>query len=354
MKKEENIKKGRGAQISIENPFFKHVYEAYYDDLRNEDTSSKLKTSYIQVFPKTIVNKVTSPDISMMYSMNPYQGCEHGCIYCYARNSHTYWGYDAALDFESKILVKKDAARLLKVQLLKKSWKAHPIMLSGNTDCYQPIEQKLKITRSILEVFNTYKHPVGLITKNALVTRDLDIIRQLAADNLVRVMISITSLKEDIRRKLEPRTSSAKNKLKAIETLANNNIPVGVMIAPIIPAINDTEIMDIAKAASSAGALIMGNTLVRLNGQIGIVFKDWVSKQFPERAEKVLNKIAECHNGNLNDSRFGIRMKGDGHYAKSIQSIVQIARTKYFSSVKLPPLNTKLFEQFKNGQLSLF
>ena len=210
--------------MNIHNKFMELQYEVRDDFLNYCDATGeeadKNKTLYIDVFPKTIVNKVTSPDVSMMYSMNPYQGCEHGCIYCYARNTHEYWGYSAGLDFERRILVKRDAPKLLEEKLKSKRWEAHPIVMSGNTDCYQPAEKKFQITRKCLEVFLKYRHPVGIITKNALIRRDLDIIRELVKDNLIGVNVSVTSLSEETRRILEPRTASIKKRLQTISALA--------------------------------------------------------------------------------------------------------------------------------------
>jgi len=290
----------------------------------------------------------------MMYSMNPYQGCEHGCIYCYARNTHEYWGYGAGLDFERRILVKKDAPKLLEALFKKKSWKAHPIVLSGNTDCYQPAERQFKITKQCLEVFLNYRHPVAIITKNALVGRDLDILKALAKDNLVAVSISITSLSEETRRILEPRTTTIKKRLETVKVLSENGIPVNGMLAPIIPSINSHEILPLAKAISEAGAVSMGHTVVRLNGAIGKIFTDWIKKTMPDRANKVLHQIANCHGGNLNDSRFGTRMRGEGKMAKQINDTVKLAKLRYFKDKTVPKLNIDLYEGFKNGQLKLF
>ena len=251
MSNEGNLIKGRGAQLNVSNRFEAQQHE-FRDDFLNYcategDEVQNNNTVLIDTFPKTIVNKVNSPDVGMEYSLNPYQGCEHGCIYCYARNSHEYWGYSAGLDFERKILVKKNAVELLEKKLRSRKWEAKPIILSGNTDCYQPIEKKLKITRQLLETFLKYKHPVGIITKNALLQRDMDILRELAEDDLVSVTLSVTSLSEETRRILEPRTASIKKRLETIEILSRNNIPVNVMMAPIIPAINSHEIMSLAK-----------------------------------------------------------------------------------------------------------
>lgn len=350
--------KGRGAQQNTPNRFFELSHEIRDDFLeycaKEGEEADKNKTQYLEVFPKTIVNKVESPDVGMGYSMNMYQGCEHGCIYCYARNSHEYWGYSAGLDFERRILVKKEAPKLLEALLKKKSWEAYPIVMSGNTDCYQPAEKKFELTRQCLEVFLKYKHPVGIITKNALILRDLDLLKQLAKDNLIGVNVSITSLSEDTRRILEPRTATIKKRLETIKTLSENGIPVNVMLAPIIPSINSHEILPLAKAVSEHGARSIGHTIVRLNGAIGEIFSDWIHKTMPDRAEKVLNQIKECHGGNLNDSRYGTRMKGEGEIAKQINDLIKLARLKYFKNRTMPKLDCSLHEQFKDGQLKLF
>ena len=286
--------------------------------------------------------------------MNPYQGCEHGCIYCYARNTHEYWGYSAGLDFERKILYKKNAAELLEQKLKSKNWKAQNIMLSGNTDCYQPIEKKLELTRSILKVFLKYKHPVSVITKNTLILRDLDILIELATLNLLHVSISITSLQEKTRRILEPRTASIHKRLKIVEILSKNNVPVNVMMAPIIPAINSHEIFDLVKKVSELGAKSAAYTIVRLNGAIGEIFTDWVRKTLPDRADKILNQIADCHGGQLNDSRFGTRMRGEGKIAEQVNIQFRLAKKMFLSSTSLPPLDYSLYAKNKNPQLRLF
>ncbi|TDU43616.1 DNA repair photolyase [Gelidibacter sediminis] len=350
--------KGRGAQINVPNKFFQLSHEMRDDFLeycaKEGEDADKNRTLYLEVFPKTIVNKVDSPDVGMGYSMNMYQGCEHGCIYCYARNSHEFWGYSAGLDFERRILVKKDAPKLLEQFIKRKSWQAFPIVMSGNTDCYQPAEQEFKLTRQCLEVFLKYKHPVGIITKNALILRDLDLLKQLAKDNLIAVNLSITSLSEETRRVLEPRTASIKKRLETVKILSDNGIPVNVMMAPIIPSINSHEVLALAKKVSEMGALSMGHTIVRLNGVIGEIFTDWIKKTMPDRAEKVLHQIESCHGGNLNDSRYGTRMRGEGEIAKQINDMVKLAKLKYFKGKSMPTLNTDLHEVFKDGQLKLF
>lgn len=350
--------KGRGAQANVPNRFFELSHELREDFLNYCALEGEIvdnnQTQYLSVFPKTIVNAVTSPDVGMMYSMNMYQGCEHGCVYCYARNSHEFWGFSAGLDFERRILVKQDAPKLLEAFITRKQWKAATIVMSGNTDCYQPAERQFKLTRQCLQIFLKYKHPVGIITKNALILRDLDILKALAKDHLIAVNISVTSLSESTRRILEPRTASIKKRLETIKTLSANGIPVNVMLAPIIPAINSHEILALAKATSEAGALSMAHTIVRLNGAIGDIFSKWIKTTMPDRAEKVLNQIASCHGGNLNDSRYGRRMRGEGEIAKQINDLAKLARLKYYKGKTYPQLNTSSHDTYKTGQMKLF
>ena len=350
--------KGRGAQANPPNKYLESHHEMrdeFLEFCRHENEHAvDPKTLYQEIFPKTIVNKVTSPDVPVAFSMNPYQGCEHGCVYCYARNTHEFWGYSAGLDFEKKILVKKNAARLLEKRLTSKNWKAETILLSGNTDCYQPAEKKFKITRACLEVFDRYKHPVGIITKNALILRDLDILRSLNKDGLIGVHISVTSLSEETRRILEPRTATIKRRLQTIRKLSDEGIPVNVMLAPIIPGINSHEIMDMARAVSEAGAASFAITIVRLNGAIGQIFTDWIRKTLPDKAEKVLNQIASCHGGTHNDSRFGLRMRGEGNIAAQIHAMGNLAKRKHFKEKGMPSLNKELYPIYKKKQWRLF
>ncbi|CAL2084550.1 conserved protein of unknown function [Tenacibaculum sp. 190524A02b] len=350
--------KGRGAQHNVHNRFLQHKYEVLDDFLNyceiEKEKSDNNKTSYLEIFPKTILNKAPSPDVGFLYSMNPYQGCEHGCIYCYARNSHEYWGYSAGLDFERKILYKTNAPELLEKKLRSRSWVPKNIMLSGNTDCYQPIEKKLQITRKMLEVLLKLKHPVSILTKNSLVLRDIDIIKEMASMNLIRVNISITSLSEEVRRKVEPRTASIKKRLETVRILSENKVPVGVMMAPIIPAINNHEIIPLVKKVSVLGAKSVGYTVVRLNGAIGEIFTNWVKKTYLDRADKILNQIKACHNGTLNDSNYATRMKGEGEFAKQIKIQFQLAKRMYLKNIELPPLDFTKFDKNQTNQMKLF
>lgn len=346
--KDENIIKGLGAQRNVNNRFDRYTYEPNDDDLEN------LKTTFTEVFPKTIVNKVKSEDLPMDYSMNPYQGCEHGCSYCFARPTHEYWGYSAGVDFERKIMIKKNAPELLEKFFRKKSHKPAPILLSGNTDCYQPAERRFEITRKLLQVCLDYRHPVNVLTKNALVLRDLDILKSLAEQNLVAVSLSIPTINEDLRRKMEPRTSSVKNKLKAVEILSESGIPTHVMVAPIIPGLNSDESLTILKDIHDAGAQSFGYTLVRLNDSVEPVFVQWIEKAFPDRAQKVLNLIKSMRGGKLGEKKYFDRQKGEGNIAEMIHNTFKIGRKKYFEGKEFPKLSVDGFTGTKEQQLKLF
>ena len=345
----------RAANSNTKNRFSKNHFEPEFEDEESFLDHQELysKTELIPLHPKTIVNPVKSPDVGMEFSLNPYQGCEHGCAYCYARPTHEYWGYSAGHDFEQKILVKHNAPELLEKLFIDKKWKAKTISLSGNTDCYQPAERKLKITRSLLELFLKYRHPVGIITKNALILRDLDLLKALAEQNLVSVAISITTLNENLRRTMEPRTASVKNRLETIKQLADNNIPVMAMMAPIIPSLNSHEILPLAKKVAEMGANSLGYTMVRLNGAVEEIFTQWIEEHYPDRAKRVLNQIKGAHGGTTSDSRFGTRMRGEGNAAEMIKSQIVLARKKYGLDRKMNNLDTSLFIP-GGGQLSLF
>ena len=347
--------KGRGAQLNPFNPYRKSEFTEAHIEAIDEKFESGHNTQFFIETPKHFVNEVKSPDVGMMYSANPYQGCEHGCIYCYARNAHHYWGFSAGLDFEQKIIVKPNAPELLREKLKSKNWGGFPITLSGNTDCYQPVERKMQLTRKCLEIMLQHRNPVGMITKNQLMIRDIDILQELAKLKLIHVMVSITSLDESLRLKLEPRTATAKNRLKVVEKLSQAGVPVGIMVAPIIPALNSPEVPSIIKAAGEHGAKGAGMTIVRLNGSIGQIFTDWIHKAFPARAEHVLSQIAECHGGNINDSRWGKRMGGDGPVAEAIHQLFKSSVKKYLPKDGFPAYDMTLYrKQTNNIQASLF
>ncbi|MDG1334124.1 MAG: PA0069 family radical SAM protein [Crocinitomicaceae bacterium] len=345
---------GRGSGYNPTNRFEKHSYSDDDKDGMDVPLDEAARTKYVDIFPKSVVNKVTSPDVGMDYSLNPYQGCEHGCTYCYARPTHEFWGLSAGLDFEQVILVKKNAPDLLRKTLDKKSWVPRPIVLSGNTDCYQPADKKFGLTRELLKVFLEYRNPVGIITKNVLMNRDLDVIEELADLNLIGVNLSITTLDEELRRKLEPRTATAKRKLDLVEKLANINVPVNVMASPIIPALNDHEILAIAKAASERGAASFHSHVVRLMGPNEKIFEQWVNHHYPDRAQKVMNQVRDIHGGKSGSSTFGDRMKGTGAFALNIRRQRALAKRKYFPNSKSSKLRTDLFRRPSGGQLFLF
>lgn len=347
--------KGRGAQLNTPNKFMQQHYVQDHIEGLDEVFLQKEKTDIIYTYPKTIINKVESTDIGLGYSLNPYQGCEHGCIYCYARNTHEYWGYSAGLDFERKIIIKKNAVELLEKQFSQKNWKPKPMMLSGNTDCYQPIEKEFGLTRKILQTCLKYKHPVSVITKNTLITRDIDVLSELAKHRLVHVMVSITGTDEKVRQLLEPRTATYKNRLHVIEMLSQQGIPCGVMVAPIIPGINNHEIPGVIEQAVVKGARSAGITIVRLNGSVAQLFRDWLIKNFPDRADKVWHQISECHGGKVNDSRSGIRITGEGKIAESIMQLFNLSKTRFLPKNEKFEFNLSDFD-YKAGdnQLSLF
>jgi DNA repair photolyase len=330
-------KKGRGAQFNTKNKFITNEVTKEHIEAIDDWEEKEIATQYIEVFPKTIVNKVESPDVGMMYSMNPYQGCEHGCIYCYARNSFEYWGYSAGLDFESKILVKKNAPELLRKFLMHPKWDATPIMLSGNTDCYQPAEQKFRITRKLLEVCNEFNQPVGILTKNAWIIKDKDILQEMAKKNILSAMVSVTSFDDKLRRAMEPRTVTAKQRLKVIEELSSAGVRMGIMMGPMIPGLNEHEMQRIMKAGKDAGATFTAYTFIRLNGAIKFLFHDWLYKNFPDRADKVWHLIEASHDGKVNDSEWGRRMRGEGN-------IAQIVSQQYKKYGKLYGMNAERWE----------
>ncbi len=345
--------KGRGAQINTANKFLNSHKVIEHHEGIDEWGSEDERTSFIMSEARSIVNRVDSPDVGMMYSMNPYAGCEHGCIYCYARNAHEYWGYSAGLDFERKIIVKQNAPLLLRKFLMNPKWICEPITMSGNTDCYQPCEKKFRLTRSMLEVCREFNQPVGMITKNAGMLRDMDILKDMAEKNQVSIVVSLTTLNEDLRRQMEPRTTTSTQRLRLIEKLSEEGVRMGVMIGPVVPGLNDHEIPAILKSASSAGASFSAYTFVRLNGSVQIMFKDWLYKNFPDRADKVWHSIQDGHGGKVNDSRFGLRMRGEGNNAEIINQQFKKYSKLFGLDKNRWDLNTAMFRR-PGSQLDLF
>lgn len=344
----------RGTAMSPGNRFETLEYEPDPEsDLDPRETPAR-PTQYLRDLSVSVISRNDSPDIPFRVSLNPYRGCEHGCVYCYARPTHEYLGFSAGLDFESRILVKERAPELLREALSASDWDRTWLALSGVTDPYQTIERRLRLTRRCLEVLAEFRQPVGIVTKNGLVARDRDLLADLAGHRAVSVSVSVTTLDPELRRVLEPRTSPPEARLSAIRALREAGVPVGVLVAPIIPAINDHEIPSILKAAREAGAGFAGFTVVRLPYGVKELFVDWVERHFPERKEKVLGGIESLRGGRLSDARFGSRMRGEGFYAEQIARLFQVARRKWGLEERAPELSGASFRRPGGDQLRLF
>jgi DNA repair photolyase len=323
--------RGRGAAYNPPNRFEPVEFVPDGDALDAELAEDELplpRTQFLRDTTREIIARNNSPDVGFNTSINPYRGCEHGCVYCFARPFHEYLGFSAGIDFETKIMVKQDAPELLRAELMKKSYQPDTIFISGVTDPYQPIERKLRITRRCLEVLAEFRNPVGIITKNYLVTRDIDVLRELAAHDAVSVNLSITTLDDKLQRVMEPRTSVPKRRLAAVEKLAAAAIPVGIMVAPIVPAITDEEMGDILQAAHDAGAKWAGYVVLRLPHAVAPLFEDWLTHHFPDRKEKVLARVRSMRGGRLYDSTWGERGRGTGEMAEQIGALFRAARRK--------------------------
>jgi DNA repair photolyase len=339
--------RGRGAAINPTNRFEKMAVELEVPG------PERVQTELLRDGSRSIITYNDSPDVGFDASLNPYRGCEHGCIYCYARPTHEYLGFSAGLDFESRILVKEDAPELLRRELCAKKWQPQTLAMSGVTDPYQPVERKLEITRRCLAVLAELRNPVAVITKNALVTRDIDHLAALAEHGAATVFLSITTLDGELARKMEPRASHPHDRLAAVARLSAAGIPTGVMMAPIVPAITDHEIPKVLEAAAEAGAHTAGYVLMRLPGAVAGLFEGWLAEHFPDRKEKVMHRIQELRGGRMNDPRFGSRMRGEGIYAEQIRSTFHTFRRKHGLDKLFPALSTAAFRR-PGEQMSLF
>jgi DNA repair photolyase len=344
--------KGRGTPDNPANRFHP-IHYTPDEDLLEEDRPSP-KTRFFVDHSRSILASNESPDLGFTYSLNPYRGCEHGCIYCYARPSHEYYGLSSGLDFETQIMVKKDAPKLLRKALMKPGWKADTIMLSGNTDCYQPIERKLQITRQCLEVMVEFRQPVGAITKNRLITRDIDLLSELARFQAVSVAVSVTSLDDTLAAYMEPRATRPGGRIAAIRELTQAGIRVGVMNAPVIPGLNDHETPEILAAAREAGAVFAGFVPVRLPYAIKELFATWLERHYPERKDKVLNRIRDLRGGKLNDSNFGSRFQGQGIWADIFKQQFRVHKKRLGYPQSLPPISSAAFRRPGMQQGMLF
>jgi DNA repair photolyase len=332
-----------------------------------QEGGARVATELLSDRSRSVISHNDSPDVGFSFSLNPYRGCEHGCIYCYARPTHEYLGFSAGLDFESRILVKEDAPELLRRELAApgwRRWRRTALAMSGVTDPYQPVERRLNVTRGCLEVLAAARQPVAVITKSELVTRDLDLLAELARHQAARVCLSITTLDGELARRMEPRASHPRDRLKAVAEIAAAGVPVGVMVAPVVPAITDHEIPRILEAAAAAGARWAGYTVMRLPGAVAGLFEGWLERHFPDRKEKVLHRIRELRGGRLNDPRFGSRMRGEGIFAEQIHALFTSARRRHGLDQPLPELSAAAFRrppaadrasrQANAGQLPLF
>jgi DNA repair photolyase len=340
---------GRGAAGNPPNRFLPILHEPDFEQLEGDEDFLKSlhrpPTCYYDDTSRSVISENDSPDIPFRYSLNPYRGCLHGCSYCYARPSHEYLGLSAGLDFETRIFVKRDAPRLFRVWLGRPQYVCEPIMLSGVTDCYQPIERQLRITRQCIEVANSVNQPLSLITKNALVTRDLDLLSSMATRNLVRVAVSLGSMDQSLTKVLEPACTAPAGRLNAIRKLAENGIPVHVMVAPVIPGLNDTEIPTVLQAVADAGARSASYILLRLPLAVEKVFMDWVHNHRPLLAEKIESRLRNVRDGKLSDSQFGKRMRGTGVMADQISAMFRLHRRRCGLEERLPGSTTDLFDR---------
>jgi DNA repair photolyase len=352
--------KGRGAAVQPANPFLpvqvETDFEHVADDAEYLAQLGRPPTEYYPDESQSIVSENDSPDVGFRYSVNPYRGCSHGCAYCYARPYHEYLGLSAGLDFETKVFVKYRAADLLRDFLARPGWRPETIAFSGVTDCYQPAEREFRLTRGCLEVAAECQQPIGIITKNALVTRDIDLLQRLAEHNAVRVSLSITTLDSQLARLMEPRTSSPDARLRALRELHAAGIPTNVMVAPIIPGLNDSEIPAILTAAREAGAQWAGYVLLKLPGSVKEVFNDWLRRTYPDRADRVESLIRSTRAGRLSDSQFGRRQVGTGHIAELIADTFELWTKKLGFNQQHGALNADDFTppQCSSGQRRLF
>jgi DNA repair photolyase len=347
-----NSSRGRGTPENPPNRFERLAYLPIIESPDDQDRA--VKTQYLKDASRSLITFNDSPDVGFDASINPYRGCEHGCIYCYARPYHEYLGFSAGLDFETKILVKEDAPELLRTELASPKWQPKVVAISGVTDAYQPIERKLAITRRCLEVLAEFRNPVVIVTKNQLVTRDIDVLKELASFNAAAVCVSVTTLDVELARVMEPRTSTPANRLEAIHALAEAGVPVRVLVAPIIPGLTDHEIPSIIQAAAEAGARHAGYVVVRLPHGVGELFEGWLEEHFPDRKKKVLNRIRDMRGGKLNDPNFGTRMRGEGVFAEQIKSMFKLACRRSGMEFGAVELSTSAFRRAGGAQMSLF
>jgi DNA repair photolyase len=350
--------KGRGSSSNVAGRFDSLTLEKTDDGWYQDEIVENLTETVLPDRARSVITSNDSPDVGFEVSINPYRGCAHGCVYCFARPTHSYLGLSPGLDFETKLFYKADAVNILEAELAKRKYVCKTIALGINTDGYQPLEKRLQVTRGILAVLTRCRHPVTIVTKSALIIRDLDLLADLAKDKLVSVMVSVTSLTNDIKRTLEPRTASPQARLRVIQQLSEAGVPVGVLVAPVIPAITDHEMEDIMAAAKEAGASRAGYVLLRLPHELKIIFREWLAQHYPDRAKHVMSLINQSRGGKDYDSQFGTRMRGTGPFAELLRTRFDLAKRKlgFAGADERYELDTSLFRPPLKAtpQLSLF
>ncbi|HLN87972.1 MAG TPA: PA0069 family radical SAM protein [Candidatus Limnocylindrales bacterium] len=344
--------RGRGSASNPKNRF--EPVERVPEPPEDSDDISSPHTQFLPDSSKSIIAYNDSPDVGFDASVNPYRGCEHGCVYCYARPTHEYLGFSAGLDFETKIMVKDDAPELLRQELSSSRWKPQLVALSGNTDCYQPVEKQKQLTRACLEIFLEFRNPVMIVTKNHLVTRDIDVLSELAKFDCIGVTLSLSTLDHQLASLMEPRASRPARRLEAIRKLAEAGVPVGYLQAPMIPGLTDSEAPAIALAAAKAGATFAGYVALRLPFAVKELFEQWLDQHYPAKKDKILHRVREIRGGKLNDPNFKSRMRGEGIYADQMAKLFQLARKKSGITERWPKLTTEHFRRPAKNQLSLF
>jgi DNA repair photolyase len=352
MEAEQSPIRGRGASSNPANRFELIHYE--HDETVPAEDSLSPATHFYRDHSRSILTRNDSPDVGFEVSINPYRGCEHGCVYCYARPTHEYLGFSAGLDFETKILVKEDAPALLRKELAAAKWQPKVVSLSGVTDPYQPIERRLQLTRRCLEVFAEFRNPVGVVTKNHLVCRDIDLLSELVQHQAAAAFLSVTTLDAELARRIEPRATQPAGRLAAIKELTQAGVPVGVLVAPVIPGLNDHEMPAILDAAVKAGALSAGYVLLRLPHGLGPLFEQWLRQHYPERCDKVLSRLRDMRGGEIYDPRFGSRMRGEGVLAEQIANLFALGCRRAGIGNRFPSLSTAAFRRPGGTQRLLF
>ncbi|KPA22629.1 Radical SAM superfamily protein [Shimia sp. SK013] len=355
LKVEAERRRGRGA-VSNASGRFEPVREEIQDGWEIEEARNAFRTFVEEERPRSVISRNTSPDLNFDRSINPYRGCEHGCIYCFARPTHAYLGYSPGLDFETRLVARPKAAEVLDQELRRKAYSVAPMAIGTNTDPYQPIERQYRVMRRVLKVLRDFRHPVAIVTKGTLIERDIDILSEMARDGLVHVGLSITTLDNETSRKMEPRVPRPARRLETMRRLAAAGIPVRVMIAPVVPALTDHELEGILEASREAGATAASWIMLRLPREVSPLFREWLEEHYPDRASRVMARVQEMHGGQDYDAQWGKRMRGEGFYAEIIAQRFEVARKRFGLAKVLPDLRTDLFEAplAQGDQLALF